>query len=141
MLENSVEKLIADQKNLWDSQHYQRGTTGLEGTELAFKPNPSAQALNQMLPPQSRIAEVGCANGRDARFLAKEGHIVYAMDFSKVALAQCHALARQQGILDQLILIEHDIKDGNLPTRIPQLINAFYARSALHIDDESMFQS
>jgi|GEM_PF-1082784 len=125
------------QRDLWNTQHATRGASSIESEELTFAPNEVAVLLHECLAPASRIMEVGAANGRDARYWASKGHTVMALDFSDVALLQLQEIAREQGVLDKIDAKEWDICDGDLPpTDGP--IDAFYARSALHIDDTTM---
>lgn len=133
-----MKELISDQKQMWDDQHFQRGTAGEEGTSLRDVPNQAAVNLDCRLGRGSVIFEVGSANGRDARFWAKRGHSVIATDFSKVALTQLEAIAQEQGVHKNIEAIEFDLNSGQLPIRAPRFIDAFYARSALHISDDAM---
>ncbi len=132
---------VQTQENLWDAQHAHRGSDcGLEGGTLRDTPNWAGLALANRLPIPSTILEIGCANGRDARFLAALGHRIIAIDFSKVALSQLSTLAAQQQVLDRITPIKHDISDGTLPLLPGLTIDCFYARSALHVDDQTMLR-
>jgi SAM-dependent methyltransferase len=59
-------------------------------------------ALVDMLPrlklPKSRVLVLGCGAGHDAAYLAKEGHLVTAVDFSKEALQRAKDLYGNLGI-------------------------------------------
>lgn len=134
-----MKELITDQKQLWDEQHFQRGQGGEEGLSLRDVPNEAAIHLDARLARESVIFEIGSANGRDARFWAQKGHSVIATDFSKVALTQLESIAREQGVDKSIEAIEFDLNDGRLPIKAPRFIDAFYARSALHISDDAMF--
>lgn len=126
-----------EQIALWNTQHARRGTKGPEGSFLRNTPNDTARLLNDLLRHESMILEVGSANGRDARFWASQGHHVIATDFSPVALSQLRELAQRQGLEKRITIIEWDINCGLLPPQADK-IDAFYARSALHIEDEKM---
>jgi SAM-dependent methyltransferase len=130
-----------DQVSLWDKQHATRGAN-LEGSEeYKFTPNTSAIEFAKHLKPKSSILEIGSANGRDARYWADNGHNVYAVDFSQVALDQLKYLAMEQGVIEFVSPILHDISHGTLPLAgIPNSIDGFYARSALHIDDTQLYK-
>jgi len=97
----------------------------------------SAITFERYLSPGSTILEVGCANGRDARYWARRGHNVLAADFSQVALTQMMDLAQNQALDHKITPIHHDVSDGMLPD-IDTPFNAFYARSALHINDDAL---
>jgi len=132
---------IPDQRQLWNRQHATRGLA-LEGSEsLKFTPNTSAIEFSQHLNKGSTILEVGSANGRDARYWASLGHNVLAIDFSDVALEQMKELAIEQMVVEMVTPILWDIGRGCFPlTDIPESVDAFYARSALHIDDTTMYK-
>jgi len=130
---------IPDQVDLWDRQHAQRGCFGPEGDHLLYKPNDTAVQLAECLPASSVILEIGCANGRDARYWASLNHRVFAADFSRVALEQLKVVGEGQGLMHLIHPVLHDISTGKLPCCIgPDLLDAFYARSALHIDDSAL---
>ncbi len=128
---------ITDQRELWNKQHAVRGTTGRESNGAAHIPNESAILFHRYLAPVSTIFEAGCANGRDARFWAAQGHYVIASDFSPVALTQMMELATDAGIEKRIRPVEHNIANG-LQLAENESINGFYARSALHINDAAM---
>src|SRR5882757_1939970 len=131
-------RLIANQQQLWDAQHARRGVAdGLEA-QLADVPNDSAVLLGEMLSPSARVAEVGPANGRDARYWARQfGHFVHCLDFSGVALDQLAELAHKQGLTDLINPVRFDANTGRLPDQVGP-IDAFYSRSALHIGDKTL---
>lgn len=134
-----AEVKIPDQRALWNRQHACRGATIEGAAGLKNTPNTTAINFAKHLGKEASIFEVGCANGRDARYWARLGHFVAALDFSYVALAQLNFLARQQAVNEQIATILWDISQGTLPlTQLPTLIDAFYARSALHINDDAM---
>lgn len=70
----------------------------------------AAPALKDMLPrikiPKSRILVLGCSEGHDAAFFAKDGHIVTAVDFSAEAVERAKKL---YGKYPNLIIEQHDI--------------------------------
>lgn len=113
------------------------GHNGLEGDHLVDTPNDSALLLNHLLGASSTIAEVGSANGRDARYWATQGHEVHCMDFSSVALGQLVQHAERQGLAAKINPLHFDATVGKLPEEVGP-IDGFYARSALHVDDETL---
>lgn len=130
-----------DQVALWDVQHAQRGSSGLEAHELRDAPSDSAVYFEQALHYRpSHILEIGCAHGRDARYWASQGHFVTCADFSPVALDQLNTLATAQSVRHLLVPILHDISSGELPTIGDEPLHGFFARSALHVSDEVMMQ-
>jgi hypothetical protein len=131
-------KTASDQQKLWDKQHARRGgEAGLEGDLLVDTPNASAVLLGNLVVANARIAEVGSANGRDARYWAMRGHSVDCMDFSPVALEQLVEHAERQGVSDKINPLLFDANAGRLPKEVGE-IDGFYARSALHVDDGTL---
>ncbi|OGY50646.1 MAG: hypothetical protein A3J59_01445 [Candidatus Buchananbacteria bacterium RIFCSPHIGHO2_02_FULL_56_16] len=58
-----------DQRDLWEAQHENRK---VESERLENTPNLFAKQCVDLLPENGIILEAGAANGRDARFFAKE---------------------------------------------------------------------
>ncbi len=131
---------IADQRLLWDRQHAVRGAIVEGNSDLRFKPNDTAVIFARLLPPGSRILEIGSANGRDARYWASLGYEVVALDFSQIALNQLREIGQKQGVMEKIFPVVWDIKVGHLPFNRESYFDAFYARSALHVDDTTMMQ-
>ena len=52
-------------------------------------PSPFAEAVAQRLEPASSLLEIGCGNGRDASYFAREGFAVTALDLSEAAIEKC----------------------------------------------------
>lgn len=75
-----------DREN-WEDHH--RAQLAAQTTAV---PSEWARQLARELPTGSRILELGCGLGSDARHLARHGHDVLAVDYSRPALA---ALAGQ----------------------------------------------
>ena len=55
-------------------------------------PSPFAEYVAKKLSNQQTILEVGCGNGRDAQFLASQGHLVTGLDRSGEAIELCKKL-------------------------------------------------
>ena len=55
-------------------------------------PSPFAEYVANKLINQQTILEVGCGNGRDAIFLASQGHLVTGLDRSGEAIELCKKL-------------------------------------------------
>ncbi len=101
-------------------------------------PNQTALEFCQYLPLKATVLEVGCANGRDARHFASQGHQVFGVDFSAIALDQMMQIAIAQDLYEQIVPIQHDYSDGSVPLDGYQILHGFYARSSLHVDDEAI---
>lgn len=51
-----------------------------------------------IFPPHSLVLDVGCGEGRNSIFLAREGHKVEAFDLSENGIAKAREIAREQGV-------------------------------------------
>src|SRR5690349_7648310 len=126
----TMRRKIESQQNFWNAQHQKRGTVGLEGKDFISKPNNTAVEYAAYLPKNARILELGCANGRDARWLAELGHHIVAVDFAQVALDQMMQIAQQQKVSTNIFPLLHDFSSGNLPSLPLESFDGFYARSS-----------
>ena len=77
--------LDGDREN-WEDHHRARAPEGSQ------PPSPWAVQLAADLPPGSRILELGCGLGADARHFAGRGHHVVAVDYSRPAIEQLGTL-------------------------------------------------
>lgn len=83
--ENSTE-------NFWSERYQSEDTPWDMG-----KANPAlVQTLHQLKLTRQRILVLGCGSGHDAAFLAQQGHIVTAVDFSPNAIAKAKTLWETQ---------------------------------------------
>ncbi len=75
----------------WDDRYAERG--------MAFGSEPNAFVAEHLggLPP-GRALDLGSGQGRNAVWLAQQGHAVLAVDLSEVATGQAAAWARQAGL-------------------------------------------
>ena len=87
------------------------------GNSLRFTPNDTAVVFAEHLPCSAKILEVGCANGRDARYWASLGHSVIATDFSSIALEQLNAISCEQGVSERITPILWDVGGGWIASR------------------------
>lgn len=51
-----------------------------------------------IFPPHSLVLDVGCGEGRNAIFLAKQGHTVDAFDLSENGIAKAKRIAQAEGV-------------------------------------------
>lgn len=79
--------------------------------------SPFAAHINWMLPAKSHIIDVGCGNGRDSYYFAKEGHNVEGFDLNTVPAAaeKCNFYRASM---------------GNMPEKWN--IDAVYSRFSIH---------
>jgi SAM-dependent methyltransferase len=76
--------MIPEQKDMWDRKH-------AEGQHDFFAGEPSELATKAVsyMHDEGSVLELGCGNGRDARFYASKGYTVIATDLSDVAIRKC----------------------------------------------------
>ena len=127
------------QQELWDKQHSNRGGDGGLENILRFDPNQSGEQFGEIIARKSCILEIGSGNGRDARYWASQDHVVYCVDFSRVALDQLMKIAHGQEIAHRIVPVLHDISGGDLPLN-DQKFDGFYAISSLHIEDSKILK-
>ncbi len=56
--------------------------------DIPWRPSEFAQWVIGQLGPQARVADLGCGTGRDATWMAREGHHVLAYDIAGTAIGQ-----------------------------------------------------
>lgn len=116
----------------WDDYYH-----GVKGDS---SPSPFALEVVEKLPPQQKILEVGCGNGRDASFFYSRSLRVVALDASSEAIAVCHRLYGGNGV---------EFKTGRLGDESLDLGGAFdvvYCRFVLHAmtqaeEEEMLFEA
>ncbi len=122
------------QRNFWEFQHQKRKN---EHEILENKPNIFAKECLKYIPQNGMVLEIGSANGRDARYFAREKRVkVIALDFSKEALDQLKKASEKDGSLELVFPALSDA--NNLPIKNSVCFDAVYSRSALNLSDEEL---
>ena len=122
------------QRELWERQHSERAE---EHEELEGTPNKFGRACIRFIPENGTVLEIGAANGRDARYFAKEkGCKVVATDFSEVAAGHLRSAAAKDGTSSHVYPVVADTR--GLPIAPEENFDAVYARSSLHLDNEEL---
>ncbi len=67
--------------------------------------------LNQYLPPQGSILEIGAATGRYTLKLAKRGYQLTAVDLSAAELEKCRAIIQAEGLERKVQFVVADARD------------------------------
>jgi S-adenosylmethionine-dependent methyltransferase len=67
--------------------------------------------LDQHLPPQGSILEVGAASGRYTLELAKRGYTITAVDLSAALIEECRKRILAEGVEKQVRLVVADARD------------------------------
>jgi SAM-dependent methyltransferase len=88
--DNWLGSLDGDREN-WEDHHRAllRGDAGQGAGQTSSswsEPSALAKDFAGVLPPGSRILELGCGLGADARYFAEQGHHVLAVDYSRPAI-------------------------------------------------------
>lgn len=89
-------------------------------------PSPFADFVQRQLQGPARLLEVGCGNGRDAAFFARQSHQVTALDLSEGAITACRSTHTALPI---------DFVQGALPevaARFVGAIDVVYSRFVIH---------
>ena len=120
-----------DQRHYWELQHCSRAE---EHRQIESVPNSFAVHCAELFTPESRVVEIGPGNGRDARYFVRHKQCtVYAVDIAQNALSQLQAAALCDGTFDNLIPIVSSVQQ--LTGEMIGSVDAFYARSALHLSE------
>ena len=117
-----INSLIPDQRSMWERKHS-------AGVHDYFRDQPSdlAKITKKYLKKNSTILELGCGNGRDAAYLAKEGYKVLATDFSEAVIV------KNKEIIKETENLRFSIVD--LAQKLPfanQSFGAVFANLSLH---------
>ncbi len=88
----------------YDSDEYY---WGFEPAELCYE-------LMKIIPPSKdiKVLDIGCGEGKDAVFLAKQGYSVSAFDITENGIRKTKALAEKEGV--EINAFIADINDLNL---------------------------
>ncbi|WP_309228154.1 class I SAM-dependent methyltransferase [Streptomyces lunaelactis] len=123
---------MADEKDLGEAQraHWQDTYTAHPGM---YGEQPSAPAVHAArafrMAGAKDVLELGAGHGRDALFLAREGFMVRATDFSATGLDQLSAAAQAQGLAERVTTLVHDVRD---PLLLPDAsVDAVFAHMLL----------
>lgn len=83
--------------------------------------------------------DLGCGEGGDAVWLAKQGWRVTAVDISTVALNRTRELAKEHGV-DRLIATEQYDFENDFPAKTYDLVSAQYLQSPLDFERHAVLQ-
>lgn len=123
--------LTIDQKQYWEAQHQVRAK---EHLDLEDTPNAFAVRCASLIPERCSVVEIGPGNGRDARyFVRSKGCTVLAIDIAENALHQLREAARRDNTVRRIKPLVSRVQD--LTPRTVGTVDAYYARSSLHLSD------
>ena len=72
-----------------------------------------ARLINQAIPGDARVAEIGCGTGQMSLYLARADRVVVGADLTRAALLVAAAAARRFG-LDRVQFVETDLRQAGL---------------------------
>jgi SAM-dependent methyltransferase len=121
-----------DAVTFWDGVHADRPAA------IDPRPNPRLTETVTSLPPGDAL-DLGCGDGGDALWLARQGWNVTAADISAVALQRLAALSRSHGLDDRVITVRHDLRES-FPQGGFDLICAHYLHTPFDLDKATVLR-
>ena len=87
---------------------------GNEAYYWGLQPNELCYEIMKIKPPVKpyRVLEIGCGEGKDAVFLAKNGYLVTAFDAAQTGIDKARSLAKRHGV--QIDFFQADVLDYRL---------------------------
>lgn len=84
---------------------------GNEAYYWGLQPNELCYEIMKIKPPVKpyRVLEIGCGEGKDAVFLAKNGYLVTAFDAAQTGIDKARSLAKRHGV--QIDFFQADVLD------------------------------
>ncbi len=83
---------LTDRSAFWDARF------GSEVYTYGIRPNAFVAQEAHRFPAGSRLVDLGTGEGRNAVFLAEQGHHVTALDYAEAGLEKARTLARERGV-------------------------------------------
>lgn len=122
MSEAEVSEAVPTDPEFWD-ERYGR-------SERIWSGNPNVALVRQAadLTP-GRALDLGCGEGADAVWLARQGWQVTAVDVSQVALARAAGHAAEAGLAQRIVFAQHDLA-ADFPAGRFDLVSAQFLYSA-----------
>jgi tellurite methyltransferase len=96
-----------------------------------LRPSRSAFEILQRLPPERplKLLDIGCGEGRDAVFFARNGYDVTAFDLSEEGVRKTRELADRVGV--ELDVFQADVNEF----RLAEQVDAIFSNGTLHCSD------
>ncbi|MFB7598829.1 SAM-dependent methyltransferase [Streptomyces sp. NPDC056160] len=110
----------------------------------ATDPRPNVR-LTETVTPDAGLSpgdalDLGCGEGGDALWLARQGWRVTAVDVSAVAVERLTGLARSRGLGDRITAARHDLRTS-FPQGTFDLVCAHYLHTPLDLDRATVLRS
>ncbi|WP_194818357.1 bifunctional 2-polyprenyl-6-hydroxyphenol methylase/3-demethylubiquinol 3-O-methyltransferase UbiG [Nocardia sp. XZ_19_385] len=96
-------------------------------------PLPNYLLAETITGPPGAALDLGCGNGGDALWLARQGWRVTAVDISAVAVERLTELARAHGLGDRIAAEQHDLRDA-FPSGEFDLVSVHYLHTPFDLD-------
>jgi 2-polyprenyl-3-methyl-5-hydroxy-6-metoxy-1,4-benzoquinol methylase len=116
----------------WDDRYRESGRI------WSGQPNAALVREAAGLPP-GRALDLGCGEGGDAVWLARQGWQVTAVDISDVALGRAAGHARDEGVADRIDFQRHTLGE-TFPAGAFDLISACYLHSFTDLPREEILR-
>jgi tRNA (uracil-5-)-methyltransferase TRM9 len=94
-----------------------------------YKPWPESKRFISTLPKNSMVLDLGCGNGRNSIYLAKEGMTVIGLDFSRGLIKIARNKMEWKEVLNHVNLLQGDI--ASLPLQ-DDIVDAVLYIATLH---------
>lgn len=103
------EKFSQNQQEYWDEQHKKREQ---ECSAIEKEPNEFAKNCLKYIKPGGKVLEIGIANGRDARYFARENeNKIVGVDISTEAIRQLIDATVKDGTIDKILPVVADAQE------------------------------
>ncbi|GAA4055775.1 class I SAM-dependent methyltransferase [Actinomadura miaoliensis] len=114
---------------------------GVHAARPAIDPQPNARLTETVtgLPPGDAL-DLGCGDGGDTLWLARQGWQVTAVDISAVAVERLAGLARSHGLGNRVITVRYDLHKS-FPQGRFDLICAHYLHTPFDLDRATALRS
>lgn len=96
-----------------------------------------AKVATELVP--GRALDLGCGEGDDAVWLAKNGWQVVAVDIASTALRRAQDAADDAGVGDRIDFAQHDLSDS-FPAGTFDLVSAQFLHSTVRLDRPQILQ-
>ncbi len=96
-----------------------------------YKPWPESKRFISTLQKGTTVLDLGCGNGRNSIYLAKEGMKVIGMDFSRGLLKIAKNKVEWKGMVKSVDLVEGEI--GSLPMKSASLDGVLFIATLHHL--------
>ncbi|MDG4800383.1 class I SAM-dependent methyltransferase [Micromonospora sp. WMMD980] len=120
-----------DPAEFWDGRY------GQSDRIWSGRVNPVLAEVAGALPPGTAL-DLGCGEGGDAIWLARQGWQVTAVDISAVALERLAVEAERAGVADRITAVRRDLLADGFPTGSFDLVSAQFFQSPLALPREKV---